>query len=129
MRVYRLKESNLVGYKGKFSCTEQDLNEQVKQVCTVLPRLPTEVSYFIIGKDPIKFSGFKDVQVNINNQCRWLIWLQDNIFSYKHCLYKDRLNYFDDLSDRDGFADISQVLNATDEDFSDVKDLNIEDFL
>ena len=43
MRLYRLKGSNSVGDKGNFSNVETDLNEQVKQVCTVLPSLPTEI--------------------------------------------------------------------------------------
>ena len=60
MRVYRLKWSNSVGYKGNVFNIEQDLNDQVKHVCNVLPRLPAEVPYFVIRKDSSNVSGFKD---------------------------------------------------------------------
>ena len=41
MRVYRLKGSKSVGYKGNVLNIEQHLNDKVKHVCNLLPRLPT----------------------------------------------------------------------------------------
>ena len=83
MKVYRFKGSNLVGFKGNVLNIEQDLNDQVKQVCSVFPRLPTEIPCFIMGKDSRNVSGFKDVNINLNNIRRWIIWLQDNNPQYK----------------------------------------------
>ena len=127
MRVYRLKGSNSVGYKGNVLNIEQYLNDQVKNVCNLLPRLPTEIPYFIIRKYSSNVLGFKDFKINLNNIHRWPIWLQDNNLLYKKCVGEERRNYYHRLSNMDGYDDLSHVLNSSKDDFSDVEDPDIED--
>ena len=96
----------------------------MKKVCSVLHRLPTEIPYFIIKKDSSNVSGFKDLKLILIIYVGGLSGYRIIIF-YKKCLDEDRLNYYHGLSNSDGYADLSHVLNSTEKDFSDVEDPDI----
>ena len=115
MRVYRLKGSGSVGYKGNVLNIEQDLNEQVESICVSLPRLPTELPYLVIRKDSCDTTGFKDFKININKIREWLVWLQDNNPLYSGCLSEANVDRYNQLSDEPGDVDLSQYLNLADD--------------